>query len=124
MKKELEVCIFLSKIINSLRINGASKGRYAWAGQEIEHLLNHKTIQQIPVLYRSNSYPLRPRRITRIKANREGVKSGGSGAHKPSRLGLIGKATKCSDAGTGDLSVLPTHEPSPCFFLGDAGVVG
>ncbi len=47
------------------------------------------------------------------------VKSGRSGAHKPDRLGLSCKVKKCSDAGTGNLGVLGTHETSPCF--GDAG---
>ncbi len=35
-----------------------------------------------------------------------------SGALKRERLGLSCKANKCSDAGTGDLGVLPTHETS------------
>ncbi len=48
------------------------------------------------------------------------VKSGRSGARKPDNLGLSCKATKCSDAGTGDLGVLTTHEISPWFSLGDA----
>ncbi len=38
------------------------------------------------------------------------MKSGRSGALKPDRLGLSCKAINCSDAGTGDLSVLPTHD--------------
>ncbi len=36
------------------------------------------------------------------------------------RLGLSCKATKCSDAGTGDLGVLTAHETSPWFSPGDA----
>ncbi len=36
-----------------------------------------------------------------------------SGALKPDRLGLSCKATKCSDAGTGGLSVPTTNETSP-----------
>ncbi len=36
-------------------------------------------------------------------------------------LGLSCKANKCSDAGTGDLGVLTTHETSPWLLLGDAG---
>ncbi len=48
-----------------------------------------------------------------------GVKGGRSSALKPVRLGLNCKSTKCSDAGTVDLSVQSTHETSPC--LGDAG---
>ncbi len=51
---------------------------------------------------------------------REDVKSRCSGALKPDRLGLSYKANKCSDAGTGDLSVLPTHETSPWLALDDA----
>ncbi len=39
------------------------------------------------------------------------VKNGCSGAVKQDKLGLSFKATKCSDAATGDL-VLPTHETS------------
>ncbi len=66
-----------------------------------------------PHLYRSNSYALRPRRVTWVKTKREGVKSGHSGAFKPDKLGLSCKANKCSDAGTGDLGVLLTHEISP-----------
>ncbi len=49
-------------------------------------------------------------RVTWIKTEREGVRSEYSGAHKPGMLGLSCKATKCSDAGTGDLGVLTTHE--------------
>ncbi len=62
----------------------------------------------------SSSYPLRPHRVTWIKTKREGVyvKSGRSGALKPGKLGLGCEANKCSDAGTGDLGVLPTHETS------------
>ncbi len=44
--------------------------------------------------------------------------SGCSGALKPDKLGSSCKANKCSDAGTGDLGVLHSHETSPC--LGDA----
>ncbi len=47
------------------------------------------------------------------------MKSGRSGALKPGKLGLDCNANKRSDAGTGDLGVLPTHETSP--WLGDAG---
>ncbi len=51
-------------------------------------------------------------RVTLIKTKRKGlcVKSGRSSALKPGKLNL---ATKCSDAGTGDLGVLTTHEASP-----------
>ncbi len=35
-------------------------------------------------------------------------------ARKPDKLGLTCKATKCSDAGTGDLGVLTSHDKSPC----------
>ncbi len=59
---------------------------------------------------RSNFYPLRPRRVAWIKTEREGVKSGRSGALKREKLGLACKANKCSDAGTGDFGVLPTQE--------------
>ncbi len=38
-------------------------------------------------------------------------------ALKPVKFGLGCKANKCSDAGTGDLSVLPTLESSPCYRL-------
>ncbi len=55
------------------------------------------------------------------KNQQEGVKNGRSGAIKPDRLDLSCKANKCSDAGTGDLGVLTTHETSPWFSLGDAG---
>ncbi len=58
---------------------------------------------------RTNSYPLRPRRVTWIKTKREGVKNGRSSTDKPSKLGLRCKADKCRDAGTGDLGVLATH---------------
>ncbi len=34
------------------------------------------------------------------------------GSIKPVRLGLSCKAIQCSDAGTEDLSVVPTHKPS------------
>ncbi len=44
-----------------------------------------------------------------IEAKREGVKSGCTGALKPSRLSLINEVNKCSDAGTGNLGVLITH---------------
>ncbi len=40
------------------------------------------------------------------------MKSGRSGALQPDRLGLIYKASKCSDAGTGDPGVLIFHEAS------------
>ncbi len=49
------------------------------------------------------------------------MKGGRSGVLKPDRLGLSCKVNKCSDAGTGNLGVLTTHETSPCFSLGDAG---
>ncbi len=48
------------------------------------------------------------------------MKSGCSGALKPGRLGLGCKVNKCSDAGTGDLGMLTTHETSPWLSLGDA----
>ncbi len=41
--------------------------------------------------------------------------------NRASLLGLSCKANICSDAGTGDLGVLTTHETSPCFSLSDAG---
>ncbi len=37
------------------------------------------------------------------------MKSGRSGALEADRLGFSCKATKCSDAGTGDLGVLPFY---------------
>ncbi len=49
------------------------------------------------------------------------MRSGCLGALKPDRFGLSCKANKCSDARTGDLSVLTAHEASSCFSLGDAG---
>ncbi len=73
-------------------------------------------------LCQSNSYPVRLRRVTWIKTNRGGVKSGYSSALKLDRFDLTCKANKCSDAGTRDLRVLITNETSPCFSLGDAGV--
>ncbi len=39
---------------------------------------------------------------------------------RQAQRGLTCKAAKCSDAGTGTLGVLTTHEPSPWFFIGDA----
>ncbi len=59
-----------------------------------------KMMMQLVCICRANSYRLRPRRITWIKIKREDVKSGRSGAHKPSKLGL------------GDLGVIPTPETS------------
>ncbi len=38
------------------------------------------------------------------------MKSGRTGAREPGRLNLSCKGNKCSDAGTGDPVVLPTHE--------------
>ncbi len=38
------------------------------------------------------------------------MKSGCSGALKPDRCDLSCRANECSDAGTGDLSVLAAHE--------------
>ncbi len=66
-----------------------------------------------------------PHRVTWIKTKRQGVvceertlrRSQAGRAY----LGSSYKATKCNDTGTGDLSVLNTHETSPCFSLGDAG---
>ncbi len=49
------------------------------------------------------------------------MKSGYSGALKPNRLGLSCRANKGSDAGTGDIGVLTTHEIAPRFSLDDAG---
>ncbi len=63
-------------------------------------------------LYRSNSYPFQPRRVTWLKTKIGGVKSGSSGAHKLDKLGLSYEARSCRGAGTGDLGVLPTHETS------------
>ncbi len=48
------------------------------------------------------------------------MKSERFGALKPGTLGLCCKANKCSDAGTGGLGVLPTHEISPCLDDVDA----
>ncbi len=48
------------------------------------------------------------------------MKSGCSGTLKQDRLGLSFKANNCSDAGTGDLGVLTTHETIPWLFLDDA----
>ncbi len=56
-----------------------------------------------------NSFPMRTRRVTWIKTKRESVMCGRSGANKPSKFGLRCKANKRSDAGTGDLGVLPTQ---------------
>ncbi len=61
------------------------------------------------VVCRPNSQTLRPRHITLIEAKREGVKSGCTGALKPSRLSLINEVNKCSDAGTWNLGVFITH---------------
>ncbi len=59
-----------------------------------------------------------PKQQPRLKLKRGGgVKSGRSGALKPDKLGLSCKAHNCSDAGTGDLGVLTTHETSPWFPL-------
>ncbi len=63
-------------------------------------------------LCRSSPYPLCPGRGTWIKTEMVGVKSGRSDALKPSWLGLSCKANTCRDGGTGDLSVLSTHEQS------------
>ncbi len=60
-------------------------------------------------LCRSNPYPLRPCRVTWIKNEREGAMNGD---HKPGELKLSCKANKYSDAGTGDLGLLHTHETS------------
>ncbi len=60
-------------------------------------------------LCRSNSYPLRPRRVTWIKTKR------GALSNRVCKVGLNCKANKCSDAGTGDLDVLATRETSPCL---------
>ncbi len=73
---------------------------------------------QLAHLFRSNPYPLRLRRLTWTKIEREGVKSGRTDAHKPGKLGLSCIACKCGDAGTGDLGVLPTRETS---HIDDAG---
>ncbi len=47
-----------------------------------------------------------------LDSNQKGgrVKSGRSGAPKPDKLGLSCKTNKRSDAGTGDLGVLPIYE--------------
>ncbi len=45
-----------------------------------------------------------------IITKRGGVMSGRIGALKPGKLGLSYKVYKWIDAGTGDLSVLPSHE--------------
>ncbi len=49
------------------------------------------------------------------------MKNGYCGALKSGKIGSSCKANKCSDAGTGDLGVLPTHEASLWFSFGDAG---
>ncbi len=49
------------------------------------------------------------------------MKSGCSGALKPDRLGLSCKANNCSDAWTGELGVLTTHETSPWLSRADFG---
>ncbi len=64
-------------------------------------------------LCKSNSYPLYSCRVTWIKTKRKGEKSGRSGALKPGKLGVSRRDNKCSDAGTGDLGVLPNHKTSP-----------
>ncbi len=50
------------------------------------------------------------------------MKSGCSGALKSDRLGLSCKANKCSNAGTGDLGVLTTHETSKWFSQSECRV--
>ncbi len=50
--------------------------------------------------------------VTWTKAKKEGVNSGRSDALKPDKLGLSCKANKYSEAGNGELGLLPTHEPS------------
>ncbi len=72
---------------------------------------------QLAHLCRSNSFPLRPRRV---KTERQGVKSGHSSAHKPGKYGLSCKANKCSNAGTGNLGWLLTQEASS-MKIGNAG---
>ncbi len=54
-----------------------------------------------------------PRRVTWIKTEREGVKSGRSGVLKTGKLALSRKIDKRSDAGAGDLGVPPIHETLP-----------
>ncbi len=61
-------------------------------------------------LYRANSYPFCPRRITWIEAKMEGVKSGRSGAFEPDQLGLNRKTNNCRDSGAEALGVMPIHE--------------
>ncbi len=51
------------------------------------------------------------------------VKSGCSGAPKPDRLGLSGKANKCSNARAGDPGVLTTHQ-TPSLKLAVTVAVG
>ncbi len=76
-------------------------------------------------LCRSNSYPLRPHRVTWIKTKREGVWRADAPvlSNRTSKLGLSCKVNKCSDAGTADPGVLTTQETSPWFSLGDAGSI-
>ncbi len=45
------------------------------------------------------------------------MKSGRSDALKPGKLGSGCKATNCSDAWTGGLGVLPTHDTSPMNYV-------
>ncbi len=73
--------------------------RYAMTGQNIGHVLT----QQMAVYSAHIS-----RRVTWIKNKREGVMSGRSRALKPWLE--LQRANKRSDGGTGDLSVLTTHE--------------
>ncbi len=61
---------------------------------------------------RSNSYPLRPRRVTWIQTKREGVYKLRRSQTGHAQSGLSCKAPKCSDTGTGALGVLITHETS------------
>ncbi len=76
-----------------------------------------QTARKVAHFGRTNSYLLRPRRITLIKTKQEGMKSGRSGALKPDRLDMSCKVNKCRDAGAGDTDVLPTRETSP--YLGE-----
>ncbi len=67
---------------------------------------HHTSVDQTPI-------PCVPAASPGLKPNIESVKSRRSGDHKPDTFGLSCKATKCSDAGAGDLGMLTTHETSP-----------
>ncbi len=88
-------------MVYSQGIQRVSKGRCARVGQRIEYLLTIGGVVRapLPIILLSPASP--PRRLD--KNQKGGVKSGRPGALKPGQLGLSGKASECSDGGTGDL---------------------